>query len=167
MQHSVEHNDVFNIKIKRFGDVKLSDSFFDSFRYYYDPYYSHWTVIKADDPVFIVEKAGRPIAFMKLKIESETEDYSDIRPILRPGTRLKICSLKVEKWNYGLSIKMMDIAISEAIFKQVSEIYGTIPVNCDYKYELVNFLHKFGFKKVGIKNSRGIIEEVYSRPIFI
>lgn len=155
------------ILIKKFGDVRVSDPFFDSFRQYYEPYYSEWVKRKTMDPVYVVEEHNVPIAFMKLKIENENEDYTDITPVFRPAKRLKICSFKVAWGNYELSKKMIEIAISVAILNNVTEIYGTIPSKCHYKWGLVNFLKKYKFKKSGIKESHGIVEEVYFRPVTI
>lgn len=157
----------YDIRIKKFGEVRVASPFFDSFRKYHGPYYIEWVKKKFLDPVYVVEENGDPIAFMKLKSEYEDEDYSDITPTFIPAKRLKICSFKVAWGNYGLSLIMMDIAISKAIFNNVSEIYGTIPIECNYKHDLVNFLHRFGFKKCGLKKSHGIIEEVYSKHVII
>lgn len=155
----------YDIRVKRFGEIRVSSPFFDSFRKYHGPYYSDWVKKKMMDPVYVVEEHGNPIAFMKLKCENEDEDYSDITPTLVPAKRLKICSFKVEWGNYGLSVRMMDIAISEALFNNVDEIYGTIPINSHYRHELVNFIHRYGFKKCGIKKSHGIVEEVYLKQM--
>lgn len=155
----------YDIQIKRFGSVRLSSPFFDSFRKYYGPYYNEWLNRKILDSVYVVEEGDDPIAFMKLKQENEEEDYSDISPMFIPNKRLKICSFKVAWGYYGLSLRMMDIAISQAIFSNVSEIYGTIPTECDYKQDLVNFLNRYGFKKVGIKESHGLVEDVYLRQV--
>ena len=154
-----------NVRIRKFGDVPVWHSFFDSFREYYEPYYSEWVAKKRLDPVYIVEERGNPIAFMKLKNEYENEDYSDISPTFEPDKRMKISSFKVERGNYGLSIQLMDMAISEAIFNNMSEVYGTIPKECHYKYDLINFLHRYGFKKHGIKESHGLVEEVYVKRL--
>lgn len=152
----------YDIRIKRFRDINVSSHFFDSFRKYYGSYYSEWVKKKYMDPVYLVEDNNNNlIAFMKLKKENEDENYSDINPVMPPSRRLKISSFKVAWGNYGLSLKMMDIAISQAIFNNISEIYGTIPINADYKSGLVNFLHRYGFTMHGIKKSHGIVEEVY------
>lgn len=165
MIQSIIDANKYDIRIKRFGEVRVSSSFFDSFRRNYSPYYSEWVKKKHLDPVYVVEEGNEPIAFMKLKQENEDEDYSDITPIFNPNRRLKISSFKVAWGFYGLSLKLMDIAISEAIFNNISEIYGTIPVEADYKIGLVNFLNRYDFKKHGIKKSHGIVEEVYVKKI--
>lgn len=157
------------ILIKKFGDVRVSDSFFDSFRQYYEPYYTEWVKRKTMDSVYVVEEHNVPVAFMKLKIENENEDYADITPVFRPAKRLKICSFKVKstRKNYGLSKRMMEIVIFEAMFNNVSEIYCTIPFKCHYKCELVNFLRRYKFQRFGMKKSHGIVEDVYIRPVII
>ena len=157
----------YDIRIKRFGDVSVASPFFDSFRKYYGPYYEEWLLKKFLDPVYVVEDAGKPIAIMKLKLEKEDEDYSDINPVLKPNRRLKISSFKVGWGHYGLSLRLMDIAISQAMFNNISEIYGTIPINADYKPELVNFLHRYGFRRYGTKISHGITEDVYVKQVTV
>lgn len=165
MIRSIAQANHHDIQVKRFGDVRVSSPFFDSFRKYYGPYYLEWLKKKVMDPIYIVEEGGHPIAFMKLKQENEDEDYSDITPKLIPDRRLKISSFKVAWGFYGLSLRMMDLAVTEAIFSNVSELYGTIPVDADYRQSLVNFLNRYGFRKHGIKVSHGIVEEVYIKQL--
>lgn len=154
------------VQVKAFCDINVNDSFFDSFRKYYNPYYSEWIKKKRLDPVYVAyDKSNRIIGFLKLKIEDPGEDYSDITPTFNPMRRLKICSFKVASFNYGLSAALMDLAFTQAAFNNISEIYGTVPVICDYKYDLENFIYHCGFVKYGIKESHGLFEDVYVRHL--
>lgn len=150
---------------KKFGEVDTSSSFFDSFRIVYSPYYSLWLLDRAEDPVYVSYKDGRIIGFLKLKTEDAGEDYSDITPAFSPGRRLKICSLKVESSNHGLSRQLMEIVFDSAVREMVSEIYATVAENCIEKDKLIHFLQKYGFRKYGTKFSHGIREDVFSMPV--
>lgn len=155
----------YTIQKQRLKDIDTDLSFFDSFKSTYSPYYVLWLQKKMQDSVYVSYNDDNIIGFMKLKIENEEEDYSDITPIFLPCKRLKICSLKIESSIYGLSRQFMEIVLDNAIQKAVSEIYATIAENCIGKEKLIHFLQKYGFKKHGTKFSHGIQEDVFSMSI--
>ncbi len=153
----------FVVKKKKFGEVNTDSSFFDSFKETYAPYYSHWLEKKKNDDVYVVEDADAIIAFLKLKEEDYSEDYSDMKPSLYPANRLKISSFKVKHNKVGIGPQLMSIVFSEAINSNVSEIYGTVAVATPYNKEMDEFLKKWGFTIVAEKNSQGVKENVYLR----
>lgn len=150
---------------KRFGDIDTDSSFFDSFKEVYAPYYFQWLDKKKNDDVYIVEEANKIIGFLKLKEESAGEDYTDIHPALSPAKRLKISSLKVSKGQSGLGRRFMEIVFSEAINKDVEEIYGTVAIGTPYYEEIDGFLKKWGFSIVAQKRQGSLTENVYLRPV--
>lgn len=151
----------YEVSVKQFSDIDLSQSFFDTFKDVYDPYFSEWANNKRNDLVFVFEPAKKVVAFMKLKVEMEDEDYSDISPVLPKKKRLKICSFKVESKYPGLSTQLMDIALSLALHLGVDEIYGTLAHKCRDKDRMEIFLVEKGFRKRGIKFSHNIEEDVF------
>ena len=164
--YTAVNDSIYDIRLKKLKDVSTSDAFFDSFRDSYEPYYSEWLKKKENDTVFLVESGTSVIAFMKLKIEYDNEDYSDIFPEFSSARRLKISSFKVVYGNPRLSLRMIDIAISEAMFHKLDEIYVTIPQGKSYSAESGNFLIKrFGFIKYGIKKTGNLIEDVYIKSL--
>ena len=157
--------DILHISIERFGDLDISQPFFDSFRDSYEPYYSEWVELKKDDKVYTVKESDELVGFMKLKPEFEEEDYSDIYPLLSPARRLKICSLKVTAHNLNIGSWFMSVALLEAKGMGASEIYATLLSDCDYKDSLVKYFTKWGFQFHGKKHSHQIIEDVYKKVL--
>lgn len=144
----------------RMGDLDISSPFFASFVDAYLPYYYDWFEKKHNDKVLIVSEDDNIRGLLKLKLENPDEDYSDISPIFQPLKRLKICSLKVEPNDADISSIFMRTTIATAITRHVDEIYATITSRSVYKPKLLNYLHKWGFRRVGQKFSYGILEDV-------
>lgn len=144
----------------RMGDLDISSPFFASFVSSYLPYYYEWFEKKHNDKVLIVSEDYNIRGLLKLKLENPDEDYSDISPIFEPLKRLKICSLKVEPNDADISSIFMRTTIATAIARNVDEIYATITSDSDYKIKLLNYLHKWGFRRVGQKFSYGLLEDV-------
>lgn len=151
------------VKKKKFGEVNTNSPFFDSFKETYAPYYFQWLEKKKNDDVFVVEESDHILAFLKLKEEDTSEDYSDMHPSLYPANRLKISSLKVTRNKPGIGSRLMGIVFSEAISNNVSEIYGTVAVETPFNKEMDEFLTKWGFSIVAKKVSCGVVENVYLR----
>lgn len=142
-------------------DIDFSDSFFDSFKEAYLPYYSVWLQKKKDDKVTLVSSGRKIIGFLKVKIEDESEDYMDIIPLLNPSRRLKISSFKVADHNHEVSNNLYKKVLEEALKNHVDEIYATFPTDKSYSHEIESFLAKRGFSKFGTKVSNNIVEYVY------
>lgn len=142
------------VQICKFGSLSIKDSFFADFKREYNPYFMDWFKKKANDDVFIsIDKKGRLKALLKLKIEDETEDYSDIYPIFQPLKRLKISSLKVNYNGQKLGERFMRIIFQTALNNQVEEIYITIFNNNKSRKRLINMITTWGFEKYGEKES--------------
>lgn len=156
-----------SILVKKFKHVPLQHQFFDSFREVYGDGFDEWAHSKKEDDVYFVESRGHPVAFMKLKVETEDEDYSDMEPVLSPCRRLKICSFKVALGNNGLSQQLMEIADSVARFHNCRELYGTVAVNSPHRKQTLKFFcDRMGFQMRAIKKSHGgLIEDVICRKL--
>lgn len=165
---STEHRDLdalkgIKVRMVKFGTLKLFDSFFRTFIDEYQPYYYDWFAKKANDDVYIAENTdGSIVALLKLKVEDQTENYSDIRPVLAPAKRLKISSLKAEYTGQKIGERFMRIVFEQALSHHVSEIYITIFNNSPQRKRLIGLIQKWGFYLWGIK---GESEEVYVRAM--
>lgn len=146
----------------RMGDLDLSSPFFDSFIESYGNPYREWFERKRNDKVWLFNESDRLRGLLKLKLEDETEDYTDITPIFIPKRRLKICSLKVEPNDAEISRVFMETALREASRCRVSDIYATLAANSSYKSKLVRYLEKWGFRVVGTKYSNSVVEDVFA-----
>lgn len=162
---TITNTSKYSVMLIRFADIDTSAPFFDSFRAAYSPYYDQWIKNKSDDFVYAVFDGGDITAFLKLKVEDDNEDYSDIEPALSPARRIKISSLKVLDGHPGLSSQFIEIALTLASKYYATEIYATIAQKCQDKLRLISFLHKHNFKWHGVKESHGIQEDVYVSKI--
>lgn len=154
---------VLSVKKEFFGNIDLSDSFFDSFRRDYDGF-DAWFHGKADDTAYICHSdTNELLAFLYVKIEGPEENYSDIDPVFERKRRLKIGTFKVILNGHKLGERFVKIIFDNALQYDVDEIYVTIfDIDEDHQ-RLVNLLSDFGFKHHGKKVSISGEEEVYVR----
>lgn len=143
----------------KFGSINFSDRFFDTFREDYEPYYHIWLNNKANDMVYIAnDSKGKIRGLLKTKIETQEEDYSDIKPIFKPAKRLKISSFKADYTGQKLSQRFLRIIFEEAILNKVDEIYITLFQTKKKQKWLVEVLTQWGFNFFGKKHNS---EDVY------
>lgn len=147
-----------------FGNINLSDSFFDSFKNDYVGF-EKWFYGKADETAYICDDNNRICAFLYLKIEGADENYSDIKPLFAPKRRLKIGTLKVTLNGYKIGERFIKIIIDNAIRFEVDEIYVTIFERTIEQQRLIRLLEEYGFYKYGTKESASGVESVYVRPL--
>ena len=145
-----------------FGKLDFTDSFFDTFKKDYNPYYEIWLKKKEKDSVYAAFEKTRIKALLKLKTEGTKEDYSDITPPFSPGNRLKISAFKVDYTGKKLGQRFLHIIFMQAVEKKVDEIYVTIVNKSATRRRLINLLEFWGFRFYGIKEKR---EEVYVRSM--
>lgn len=148
------HNGLY-IKKKLFEEVDISQPFFDSFRQLY-PEFNDWASRKHKDEVYVVEIGGTVVGFLKLKIEDETEDYSDMTFPFPPKRRLKICSLKSTV--PGLGSRFMGLTALVATDYGVDEVYATAN---NPSMDVTRFFYKNRFVVYGNKITNNLTETVY------
>jgi hypothetical protein len=155
---------VLSVKKERFGNVDLSNSFFDSFRTDYIGF-DKWYRSKNDEYVYVCKHDKDVFAFLFLKIESNDESYSNITPQLSPKKRLKIGTFKVILNGYKLGERFLKIIFDNAIEQNVDEIYVTIFNKSLEQQRLIYLLERYGFKYFGIKTTNSGEENVYVREM--
>ncbi|MGA9048045.1 MAG: PIN domain-containing protein [Dehalococcoidia bacterium] len=153
---------VLSVRKSYFGNLKLSDDFFNSFIEDY-PEYTEWFNKKADEPVYICLSENKLIALLYLKVEDKNEIYSDINPPLLPKKRLKIGSFKVVLNGYRLGERFLKIVFDNALLFKVEEIYVSIFDKRIEQQRLINLLEDYGFRYHGVKVGLGGKELVYVR----
>lgn len=155
---------VLAVKKELFGNVPVSDSFFDSFKEDY-PGFDRWFMKKSDEPVYVCRSGNSITAFLYLKIEDENEPYPDINPQFSRKKRLKIGTFKVVLNGYKLGERFIKIIFDNAIRYKVDEIYVTIyPKRID-QVRLINLLEEFGFVQFGEKLHTAENELVFVRDM--
>ncbi|MFC1987920.1 PIN domain-containing protein [Chloroflexota bacterium] len=153
---------VLSVQKSLFGNLDLKDNFFNSFKDDY-PSYEKWFNKKADEPVYVCLSDGKTIAFLYLKVEGKSEDYSDIIPPLPPKKRLKVGSFKVTLNGFRLGERFLKIVFDNALRLHLDEIYVTIFNKRIEQQRLINLLEEYGFYYHGIKKSSDGDECVYVR----
>ena len=68
-----------SVKKEYFGNIDLTDTFFDTFRKNYKGF-DEWFNRKSDEPAYVCRTARETLAFLYVKKENEDENYEDIQP---------------------------------------------------------------------------------------
>ena len=162
-----ENPDLINYKVlsvtkSLFGEINLSDNFFDSFKEDYTGF-ERWYIKKSDETAYVTINKGKILSFLFLKVENQDENYSDIAPVFIPKKRLKIGTFKVISNGVRLGERFMKIIFDNAIQNKVDEIYVTIFNKREEQKKLIGLLEEWGFVKYGIKSSKSGEELVYVR----
>lgn len=151
-----------SIKKEFFGNINIKDEFFNSFRGDYVDF-EKWFNRKAEEIAYVCSSEGKVIAFLYLKLESESEPYQDISPIFTKKKRLKIGTFKVRLNGLKLGERFLKIVFDNALHFSVDEIYVTLFAKRVEHIRLISLLEDYGFVRRGIKKSSSGIERVYTR----
>jgi predicted nucleic acid-binding protein len=153
---------VLAVKKELFGNVNLRDGFFDSFKTDYIGF-DKWFNKKSDESAYVCKSDKDIIAFLYLKTEGESENYSDINPPFMKKKRLKIGTFKVTLNGYKLGERFLKIIFDNALRFKVEDIYVTTFDKSVEQQRLINLLEDYGFIKHGYKTSTSGKECVYVR----
>lgn len=155
---------VLAVKQDYFGNIALGDEFFGSFRNDYIGF-DKWFNSKAgnNEKAYVCYEAKTLKAFLFLKIENESENYSDINPAFSRKKRLKIGTFKVVSNGLRIGERFLKIVFDNAKQYKAEEIYVTIFDTRPELLSLTALLEQFGFKYHGIKTSESGSEKVYVR----
>lgn len=151
---------VLAVKQEYFGNIDLSDSFFDSLKEDY-PGFVKWFNKKAEEKAYITYNNGKVLSFLYLKIENTEENYSDIKPTFMPKKRLKVGTFKVVSNGVRLGERFLKIIFDNAVSNNVDEIYVTVFDKTEEQKRLISLMEDWGFNKFGTKGENG--ELVYVR----
>lgn len=151
---------VLNVQKLKFGNIALSDTFFDSLKEDYVGF-DKWFIKKYDEEAYITinSKNGLLLSFLYLKVEDKDENYSNIQPIFSPKKRLKIGTFKVINNGFRLGERFLKIIFDNALKNNVEEIYVTIYDKREEQRRLIALLGQWGFYFWGMKGE----ERVYLR----
>ncbi|MBX3042811.1 MAG: hypothetical protein KIT33_12920 [Candidatus Kapabacteria bacterium] len=153
---------VLSVTKNLFGEINLSDTFFDSFKEDYSGF-EKWYLKKSDETAYVTINKGKILSFLFLKVENRDENYSDIAPVFKPKKRLKIGTFKVISNGVRLGERFMKIIFDNAIQNKVDEIYVTIFNKREEQKRLIGLLEEWGFVYYGTKSSNNGEELVYVR----
>lgn len=148
-----------SVKKMLFGDIDLSDTFFDSLRSDYVGF-DAWFNTKSEEEAYVcLSDTGMIVGFLYLKVEGPEENYHNITPTFTPKKRLKIGTFKVETTGYRLGERFIKIAFDNALEQNVCEIYVTMYDNRPELHILERLFERWGFMRYG-KKSTGSNEEI-------
>ena len=151
---------VLAVKKVDFAQVNLQDTFFDSFREDYQGF-DKWFNKKADEIAYVCYSNNILSAFLYIKVEEATENYSDIEPPFKKKKRLKIGTLKVTSNGFKIGERFLKIIFDNALQYNVSEIYVTIFDKRTEQIRLIALLEEWGFSHFGNKTTVTGNEKVY------
>ncbi|WP_417590953.1 PIN domain-containing protein [Owenweeksia hongkongensis] len=154
---------VLAVKQAEFGEVKLADSFFDSFRDDYNEF-DEWFKSKFDKKCYVCYNDSELTAFLYIKVEDQNESYTEINPAFERKKRLKIGTLKVISNGFKIGERFLKIVFDNALQYKVSEIYVTVFDKRPEQVELIEMLQQWGFIKHGIKTTSNGDEVVLTKP---
>lgn len=144
---------VLSVKKELFGNLNLSDTFFDSFREDYKEF-NQWFNRKSDETAYVcTSENGAIIAFLYVKVEGKNESYIDISPIFTPSKKLKIGTFKVISNGYKLGERFLKIIFDNALLFLVDDIYVTLFERTLEQNRLIELLCDWGFEKHGMKST--------------
>lgn len=154
---------VLAVKRAHFGNLKLEDPFFDSFKRDYVGF-AEWFNRKADEVAYICKsETDALVAFLYLKVEEHKEPYHEIDPPFHPKRRLKVGTFKVAMNGYKLGERFLKIIFDNAVKQSVDEIYVTIFNKDTDQRRLIALLADWGFRQHGLKHGKSGDEQVYVR----
>jgi len=151
---------VLSVRKADFAQIDSQDTFFDSFREDYDGF-DRWFNKKADEIAYVCYDDNILVAFLYIKVEEETENYSDIEPNFRRARRLKIGTFKVISNGFRLGERFLKIIFDNALQYRVEEIYVTVFDKRPEQVRLIGLLEEWGFQFYGHKTTPTGDEKVF------
>ena len=134
-----------SIEEKFFGEIDLSDPFFNSLRADYDGF-DKWFISKEKNKAYVSRNSSGQIdGFLYLKVE----DLADMTPSFPKEKRVKLGTFKIDAHGTKLGERFVRIVFQYAMKNKLKEIYVTI---FDKHLGLIKLLDKFGFRLVARKN---------------
>lgn len=143
------------IRLKKFSQVDLTDTFFDSLRESYTGF-DKWFRRKADEKAYVVTSKAGVQAFLYLKIENGA--ITDIDPPLNSVICLKVGTFKINARGTRLGERFVKKIFDHALINDIKHIYVTV---FEHHEVLISILKRYGFSEYGVKrNARGV-EKVF------
>ncbi|EMJ4786358.1 GNAT family N-acetyltransferase [Klebsiella oxytoca] len=135
------------LEYRKFRDVNLSDTFFDSLKEDY-PEFEDWFVRKGNEKAYVSFNEHNLIdGFLYLKVEDEA--LSDCTPPYSKKLRIKCGTFKIDAHGTKLGERFVRKIFDFASLGDADEIYVTI---FDKHQGLINLLTRYGFRLISRKN---------------
>ncbi len=154
-----------SVKKEYFGNLNLTDSFFDSFRRDYAGF-DRWFTAKSDEIAYVcISDKSEILAFLYVKVEGGDENYRDIEPVFARKKRLKIGTFKIVSNGFKLGERFLKIVFDNAIRHRVDEVYVTLFNKTEEHERLIGLLQDWGFLYYGTKHTQTGDEFVFVKDL--
>lgn len=143
-----------DLQLQPFSKINLADPFFDSLKAAY-PEFSVWYNKKAKqgaEAYVFYNDQGLVADFLYMKVE--TEDVTDVVPILPAKRRLKVGTFKLLSRGTRRGERFMKKIMDCAMAENVDEVYVTIFPTEELQY-LIHLFGRFGFNHKADKPHEG------------
>lgn len=148
------------IRLTKFRDLDINDSFFDSLKEAYVEF-PQWFARKRDEDVYVVDTNGATLSgFLYLKIEHDA--VRDVTPSLPRRRWLKVGTLKVVGMGTKLGERVLKKILDTAISENAYGIYVTV---FEEHSKLIALFKRYGFVEHGTKTSQNGTEIVLVRRL--
>lgn len=144
---------------KHFGDINLTDPFFDSLKEDYKEF-EEWFRRKSNEMAYVYEDDAGIQAFLYLKLENES--LNDINPPLSKKRRVKIGTLKINPHGTRFGERFIKKAIDFTVENNVKELYVTV---FKKHHSLVTLFKRYGFYNHGTKTTKNGTELVLIKSL--
>lgn len=146
------------IRRRKFKNIDLSDTFFDSLKADYDEF-EEWFSKKAEASAYVIESDSKMIeAFLHVKLEEGTT--TDIKPPVKAARIAKIATFKANAHGTKRGEYLLRKAIDVARNLKADKAYVTV---FDKYRNLIELFLRYGFKHFGTKSTINGTEQVYVR----
>lgn len=146
-------------EVRKFKDIDLSDTFFDSLKEDYSEF-SEWFTKKSENNAIIhFDRNYKLNGFLYLKSEYEDLEIDPPQGVLN---RLKVGTMKIDAHGTRLGERFIKKIFDYALHKKSDEIYVTIFNKHD---QLISLFRRYSFNKIGVKHTHNGIEDVFSRKM--
>lgn len=148
------------ISQRKFSEVSLEDPFFDSLKESYSEF-ADWFSKKKNEKAYVsYDVQGGVQGFLYLK--KEEGPVTDVMPALKVAGCLKVGTFKVNAHGTKLGERFVKIITDTLLNSGLSVAYLTI---FPQHQQLIRILERFGFIRVGEKNTKNGVESVYVKNL--
>lgn len=138
-----------NLHYLHFGEIDISDCFFDSLKEDYDGFEEWYAMKKANHENAYVQfnEKGNLQGFLYIKME-KTDYVDDVTPIIKANRILKVGTFKINAHGTKMGEQFLKVLFDYAVNKKADVCYVTV---FEKHKGLIDLISKYGFIKWGTK----------------
>jgi hypothetical protein len=149
------------LKLTKFRELSLGDSFFDSLKAGYSHSFEEWFNKKAEEDVYIVVDDEQRLSGM-ISLKTEMGPVQDVEPPLSPGKWLKVGTLKIEGRGTKLGERVLKKILDTAIADGTLGVYITV---FELHSDIIRLFERYGFLQRATKRTIDGTELVLPRQL--